>query len=134
MDDGSRTTRWATSIAMAVLACGCSAPEEMRDAEDLPLEVQTWNKVRVIRESIGANGFQIEGLPPGWAARLTPWHTQGINPRILFAQLELVPGEPSPDEDAEAATWVECSFDYEEVWVVTPEGFIRLTGTGARRW
>ncbi len=79
------------------------------------------------------NGFQIEGLPPGWGVRLTPWHIQGINPRILFAQLDLVPGEPSPDEDGEDATWVESSFGDGEVWVVTPEGFIRLRGARAGR-
>lgn len=118
---------------MAVHAAGCRAAEDARDAEDLPLEVQVWENVRVIRESIGMNGFQIEGLPPGWGARLTPWHIQGINPRILFVQLELVPGEPNPDEDAEAATWVECGFGQVEVWAVTPEGFIRLRGERAGR-
>lgn len=134
MHDRWKSVRRAACIAMVVLALGCRVPEESKDAEDLPLEVQVWNNLRVIPESIGASGFQIEGLPPGWRARLVPWHTQGINPRILFAQLELVPGEPSTDEDAEAvtaeaATWVECNFSYEEVWVVTPEGWIELPGS-----
>lgn len=128
MDDRWKSARWAACITMAVLAIGCRAPEEVRVEEDLPIQVHTWNKVRVIPESINSNGFQLEGLPPGWTAKLMPWHIQGINPNILFAQLELVPGEPDPDEDAEATTWIECSFDYEEVWVVTPEGFIRLGG------
>lgn len=131
MDDRWRTARCAAWIATAVFAIGCGAPEESEDAEDLPLEVQVWNNLRVIPESIAANGFRIEGLPPGRRARLTPWYVQGINPRILFAQLELVPERPNPDVDAEAATWVECSFDYEEVWVVTPEGFIQVLGVGA---